>query len=69
MDDIFAKYLKRMDQEIMMIHDYVMNGRCSDYPEYLAKLSEKRAYVRARDNFTRSIQDYADEETKEDESS
>jgi len=68
-DDIYGSYLIKMDKEIEVIENYILKGKCVDHPEYLARISEKHAYMRARDNFTRSIKDYEsdDKQTSEDD--
>lgn len=61
-DDVYENFLKRMKSEIETIENYILKGKCVDHPEYLARISEKHAYQRARDNFTRSIQDYENDD-------
>lgn len=55
-------YEQSLDREIEHVSRYILNGKCKDHAEYLARISEIHAYRRAKDNFSESKKEFLDEE-------
>ena len=62
MSDLIEDYQKTLDEQIDGVARYILNGRCCDHPEYLARISEIKAYKRAKDNFRYELDKYIHDE-------
>ena len=61
-DVVIQKYKKTLEDEIEKLERFILAGKCPDHAWYLARISELHAYKRAKDNFSRTLDDYIHEE-------
>jgi hypothetical protein len=61
METVEERYKARIREARERVDRHILNGKCVDHAEYLARISERMAYRRAEDDFKRSLNEYIEE--------
>jgi len=67
LSDIADNYIKELHGQAGRVVSHVVEGKCGDYAEYLAKIAEIRAYKRCLILFEDEMDKYVKDESEDDE--